>query len=113
TSSNTVTVETLARLFDLEEIHVARGVINTAAEGQTGAYSFVMGKNALVCYSTPQPGMLTPTAGYTFMWKGVSAGLGQSIGIKRIRMEWRNADRIEAQIAFANKAIATDLGYFV
>ena len=112
TSSATVTTDTLARLFDLEQVLVARAVQNTAAEGQTAAYSFVQGKNALLGYSAPGPGMLTPTMGYIFAWKGVSAGLGQTIGIKRIRMEWRNADRIEAQIAFADKVIAADLGFF-
>jgi hypothetical protein len=55
---------------------------------------------------------LTPSAGYQFAWTGVSGGLGSTIGTSQFRMESIKSDRVEAEIAFDNKVIAADLGYF-
>ena len=70
------------------------------------------GNSALLCYSAPNPGLLTPSAGYTFMWTGVSGGLGTTVGVSRFRMEELKADRVEGEIAFDNKVVGADLGYF-
>jgi hypothetical protein len=112
TSSNTITTDIMARLFDVERVLVAKAVKATNAEGQTGAYSFAYGKSALLTYSAPNPGLMTPSAGYTFAWRGVSGNLGATVGVSRIRMEHLKADRIEGEVAFANKVTAADLGFF-
>lgn len=112
TSSNTITTDIMARLFDVERVLVAKAVKATNNEGGTAAYSFAYGKSALLTYSAPNPGLMTPSAGYTFAWNGVSGGLGASIGVSRIRMEHLKADRIEGEIAFANKIVAADLGCY-
>lgn len=112
TSSNTITTDIMARLFDVERVLVAKAVKATNNEGATGAYSFAYGKSALLTYSAPNPGLMTPSAGYTFAWRGVSGQLGASIGVSRIRMEHLKADRIEGEVAFANKVTAPDLGFF-
>lgn len=102
----------IAELFGLEEVLVAKAVKNTAKEGQTGSYSFAFGKSALLVYSAPNPGLLLPSAGYTFQWKGVSEGLGLTVGTKQYRLEQNAATYVESQIAFANKVVAPDLGVF-
>ena len=112
TSSEAVTTGIMARLFDVPRVLVAKAIKNTAKEGQTGSYSFTHGKNAWLGYVNPNPGILQPSAGYVFTWRGVSDGLGQNIGITRFRMPHLRADRVEAQIAWTNKIVATDLGYF-
>lgn len=112
TSSATVTTDLLARMFDVERVIVTKAIKNTAAEGATAAYSFVQGKHALLCYVNPTPGILQPSAGYQFLWRGVSEGLGTNVGISRFRMDNLRADRIEAQMAWDNKVVASDLGYF-
>tara|TARA_Y100000356_G_C11215002_1_gene265736 strand:- start:53 stop:1012 length:960 start_codon:yes stop_codon:yes gene_type:complete len=112
TSSNTVDTDTIARLLGLERVLVSRAVKNTANEGATVSMSSIAGKNALLCYVAPSAGILTPTAGYSFEWRGVSDGLGQTIGISRFRMPELRADRIESQQAWDNKVISADLGYF-
>jgi hypothetical protein len=38
--------------------------------------------------------------------------MGTMVGTKKFRMEHLESDRVEGQLAFDNKAIATDLGYF-
>jgi len=112
TSSNVITTDIMARLFDVERVLVASSVRATNAEGATPAYSFNTGKAALLTYSAPNPGLMTPSAGYTFAWRGVSGGLGASIGVSRIRMEHLKADRVEGEVAFANKVTAADLGCY-
>ena len=112
TSSNVITTDMIARMFDVERVLVSKSVKATNNEGGTGAYDFTAGKNALLCYSAPSPGLLQPSAGYVMSWTGVSGGLGQTIGASRFRMESVKADRIEGEMAFDMKVVASDLGYF-
>lgn len=112
TSSNVITTDMIARMFDVERVLVSKSVKATNNEGGTAAYSFTAGKNALLCYSAPSPGLLQPSAGYVMSWTGVSGGLGQTIGASRFRMESVKADRIEGEMAFDMKVVAADLGYF-
>ncbi len=111
-TGRTITPEMLAALFDIDRVLVASAVKATNVEGETAAYSFTHGKHALLCYVAPAPGLLTPSAGYTFAWRGVSGGMGQNIGINRFRMEHLKSDRVEGETSFANKVVASDLGYF-
>lgn len=112
TTSQTMTTDMMARLFDVERVLVAMAVKATNLEGATPAYSFAHGKHALLCYSAPNPGLMQASAGYIFAWRGVSGPLDQTIGVKNFRMEHLESDRIEGQIAFDNKVIGSDLGYF-
>jgi hypothetical protein len=59
----------------------------------------------------PSPGLLEPSAGYTFAWQGVSGSLGLNMGISKFYMDKEKADRVEGEIAFDHKVVATDLGY--
>ena len=112
TSSNTVDTGTIARLLGIDRVLVARGVKNSAAEGATVSMGSILGKNAFLSHVAPSPGILTPSAGYTFTWRGVSDGMGANVGISRFRMPELRADRIESQMAWDNKVIGSDLGYF-
>jgi hypothetical protein len=102
----------LAQLFGLDEVLVAKSVKNTAKEGQTGVYDFTFGKSALLVHSAPNPGLLMPSAGYSFQWRGVSEGLGLTVGTKQYRLEQNAATYVESQVAFANKLVAADLGAY-
>ena len=102
----------LAQLFGLDEVLVAKAVKNTAAEGQTGSFSFAFGKSALLVHAAPNPGLLMPSAGYSFQWRGVSEGLGLTVGTKQYRLEQNAATYVESQVAFANKVVAPDLGAY-
>lgn len=102
----------LAALFKLPRVLVMGGVQNTALEGAANVHSFIGGNNALVCYSAPTPGLMTPTAGYTFSWTGYIGASSSGIRIKKFRMESLAADRVEAEMAFAQKLVSADMGYF-
>ena len=112
TSSQTITEDMLARMFDIDRVLVAKAVRATNKEGATDAYGFAYGKAALLAHVAPSPGLLTPSAGYTFSWTGVSGGIGSTIGVSSFRMESLKAERVEAEMAFDNKVISSDLGYF-
>lgn len=111
TSSSVVTQDMIAKLFEVDKILIAGGVYASNVEGGTDAYSYITSKSALLCYSAPNPGLLTPSAGYTFSWKGLSS-LGYSTAVKTFRMEHLESDRIEGQSAFDMKVVGADLGAF-
>lgn len=112
TSSQTVTADMLARMFEVERVLPAMAIQNTAGEGVAASYSFIQGNHALLAYVAPNPSLLQPSAGYIFAWRGISGGMGQPIGVRTFRMEELAADRVEGQIAFDDKIVAPSLGYF-
>lgn len=103
--------QTLAQLFGIDRILVMRAIQNTAAEGDTNAHSFIGGKNALLAYVAPTPGLMTPTAGYTFTWSGYQGG-GNEFGVTISRREDDKikATEVEAELAYVHKLVASDLG---
>jgi len=113
TSAQTVTADMLARMFEVDRVLVAKSVKATNAEGAAEAYGFATGKVACLMHVAQNPGLLTPSAGYIFSWTGVSGGLGQTIGTSQFRMEHLKASRVEAEVAFDNKVVSSDLGYFM
>jgi hypothetical protein len=50
TSSQTITTDMLAAMFDIPRVMVAKAVKATNKEGATGAYGFAYGKGALLCH---------------------------------------------------------------
>ena len=101
----------LASIFGLPNFHICKASNNTAVEGETAVNAFVQGKHAWVGYVAPSPSLMAPSAGYTFVWDSVSGGIGEDVAIMRLDMPWLDSVRIEAQIAFDNKIVSTDLGY--
>ena len=104
--------ELLAGLFGVDRIVVARAIKATNDEGATEAYDFIQGKQALLLYVARSPGLYEPSAGYTFAWRGVSQGVGATIGVTRIPMRLKKAERVEVEKAWDNKVVASDMGYF-
>lgn len=104
----------LAKIFNVERVLVSKSVKNTAAANATFVGALTAGKNALLCYSNPEPSLLMPTAGSTFVWTGISRGIGETIASYRIPMPWLGLEtvRIESEIAFDHKVIGADLGAF-
>jgi hypothetical protein len=108
-----VTPGLLAAVFDVERVLVAKAIKATNPEAETAVYAFTHGKHALLCHVASNPGLLVPSAGYTFSWKGVAGGIaGATVGISRFNIPEIKADRVEGESAFDCKAVGTDLGYF-
>ena len=100
----------LAGLFGVERVIVARAIKATNKEGATGTYSkLAVAKGAFLAHSAPNPGLMTPTAGYTFSWAPLD---GSPVAVKRYRDEPKASDVIEAQTAYDNKVVSNELGAF-
>lgn len=104
--------DSLAALFELDEIMVMDAVMNTAAKGATAVHSFIGGKHALLAYRPATPGLLTPSAGYTFSWTGLLGNTTMGMRIRRKRADLIDSDRIEIDQSYDQKKISADLGYF-
>ncbi|AYD87353.1 major capsid protein [Microbacterium phage ValentiniPuff] len=112
TSAESINLDIIARYFEVDRILVSQTVLNSGKEGRPDVFDFQLGKVAWLGYVAPTPGLLTPTAGYSFSWRGVSGGLGQTVGISKFRMDHLKADRVEGEIAVDPKIIAPELGIY-
>ncbi len=102
----------LRDLFGVDRVFVATGIVNSASEGATAAYSFLFGKAALLCYAAPNPSINTPSAGYTFTWRGYTGMNDVGVKIKKFRMEHIESDRVEGSVSYDLEIIAPALGTF-
>ena len=114
TYSGTINEALLAQAFDIGRVVVSKAVFNSAGENLTASMGFVMGKHALVTYSAPAPGLMLPTAGYTFAWSGFTGINSLGIRVAQIPMNWLGLGTIrnEAEMAFDMQPVGTDLGFF-
>lgn len=114
TETGIVTTSLLASLFEVDNVYVAWAVVNSAVKGADDTVSFIMGKNALLCYSNPNPSLRTPSAGYIFSWTGLEGSGAYGNRIVRLPMDLLGlgVERIEGEIAFDAKQIGDDLGVF-
>lgn len=104
--------DALAALFEVENVLVMDAIQNTAKEGQTAVHSFIGGKHALLSYKPPTPGILTPSAGYTFSWTGFVGTGSDGMRIKRFRMDHLESDRVEIDMSYDQKKVSADMGAF-
>lgn len=114
TQKGIVTADLLATLFEVENVYVAWAVVNSAAKGAADSVDFIMGKNALLCYSAPRPALKKPSAGYIFAWTGLKGSGAYGNRIVRLPMDnlGLGTERIEGEMAFDVKKVCADLGVF-
>jgi hypothetical protein len=112
TSSDSITEDMLARYLEIDRYLVARSSYNTANEGGTASNAFIAGNHALLCHVASAPSLVTPTAGYTFVWSGLTPINAEGVAISNYRMDLKKSDRIEGEFAYDNKVVCSDLGYF-
>ena len=111
TSGEAVSTDIVARLMGLDDLLVAAGIRNTAAEGLAASGAYLAGDDALLVYAPSSPSLLTPSGGYTFVWSGL---LGSNEGqvVERYRDDKRVSDIIRIRAAWAQKRIAPSVGVF-
>lgn len=120
TQRGIITEELLASLFGVDKILVAWASETDANRTQDPStaddaanYSFIAGRHALLVYANSSPSLLTPTGGYTFTWNGYLGGNDRGIRVKRFRQERIASDRIEGEMTYDQRVIATDVGLFL
>lgn len=104
-TSKEMTPEMLKGLFDLEEVLIANGAYDSAAEGATSSVGAIWGPHALVAYKPKSAGPLKPSSGYVFR-KNVPM-------VRRWRVEERQAEAIEVQMQYQVKVVASLSGYLI
>jgi len=104
--------QNLAALFELDAVEVMDSIQNTAVEGATNVHAFIGGKNAVLLYVAPSPGLMVPSAGYSFSWTGLLGNAAMGNRISRFRMEHLKSDRVEIEMSYDQKLVSADLGYF-
>jgi hypothetical protein len=110
TQRGIMTEDLLAAVLGVERLFVARAVFNSAVEGQTGNFGFMASNMFLLCYSAPAPALRQPSAGYVFEWTGRYGAESLGTRVKKFRIEPRNSDRIEVEMAFQYAQTGKDLG---
>lgn len=108
-----VSLEQIATLFEVDRVFVNSAIKATNKKGATPAYSYIYGKHALLCYVPDSPGLEVPSAGYTFSWNGVSGGAGTEVNMDQFEIRKTKTLRVEGEMAWDNKVVAPDLGYFM
>lgn len=111
TSRDAVSTDIVARLMGLDDILVAAAVQNTANENATGSFSYMAPDNALLVYTTPSPGLMTPTGGYTFAWTGL-IGSNEGQVIETYRDDRAVSDVVRIRAAWAQKIVTASVGVF-
>ena len=111
TQRGVITPDILAAVFDVERVLILWATNTSSADGAASpTYSFIAGKNALLCYTPSAPGLMVPAAGYTFTWSDFGTPNGPTIF--RYRREPIRSDTVEAHWAFDAKVIGKPLGEF-
>ena len=102
----------MAAIFEVDEILVMDSVYNSAVEGATEVNTFIGGKNVLLSYAPAQPGLMVPSAGYTFAWTGLFGAGVEGNRIKSFRWEINSGDIVQIDSAFDMKKVSADCGGF-
>jgi len=113
TQRGQLTPELIASLLELDQYLVGRSIYTTTVEGiaeSSVSYSRIWGKHALLLFVPSAPSLLTPAAGYTFVWQVVPSALQY---IKSMRDEEKEIDIIEGNTYFAQKRTSTRAGAFL
>ena len=109
-----VTKQALAALFEIQRIEVLSAIYNSAVEGAAEASGFIANSKAGGLFYVPaSPGLMTPSAGYTFAWSGYAGANAEGGRVSSYRMDHIKSDRVELELAFAHKKVADDLGMFL
>lgn len=116
TNTALVTNAKLAEIFEVENFYVMEAVKNDSAEGIAESNSFIGGKNALLCYTPSNAGLMSPAAGLTFAWNNIPGTNNLGVTVESYSGDWLRvkqiAERIEVKMAYDMKVVGADLGYF-
>ena len=115
TNTALITDAKLAEIFEVENFYVMEAVKNSSVEGVAESNAFIGGKNALLCYTPSNAGLMSPAAGLTFAWNNLEGvnNLGITVesfsddALKRQQI----AEMIQVKMSYDMKVVGADLGY--
>lgn len=98
-----LTTDLMASLFGIEKVIVGEAGYNAAKEGKTPVLSYLWGKNAILAYVEPKPGIKKFSLGYTFQ--------SQKFQTRRARIETKHSDWFEVGDIETEKLVCVACGY--
>ena len=98
-----LTTDLMASLFGIEKVIVGKAGYNTAKEGKTAVLNYLWGKNAILAYVEPKPGIKKFSLGYTFQSKKFQT--------RRARIETKHSDWFEVGDIETEKLVCAACGY--
>lgn len=115
TQVSTFDTSELAAILKVPNVLVMGGVEATNQEGDTATYDFIAETDSgvLVAYVNPNPGIMMPSALYTFAWTGHLGANAEGGAISMFPERRLKSDRVEIEMAIDIKQIAPDMGYFI
>ena len=121
TQKGIVTEDLIATLFDVDELFVTYAtqavgpqMPDAVQQDAAASYEFIGNpRSMLFGYAPSSPSLMTPSAGYTFSWKGYLGGNSEGVKVKKFRMEHIVSDRVEAESTYDMKVVCSDMGLFV
>jgi hypothetical protein len=121
TQKGIVTKDLVASFFDVPKLKVAYASqslgpqINDAVLQDAAADKawIIDAKSILLGYAPSSPSLLTPSAGYTFTWKGYQGGNKEGLSMSQFRMQHLKSDRIEGEMTYDMKVVSPDCGVFL
>ena len=105
----------LAAILKVPNVLVMGGVESTLAEGDVDTFDFIgqTDSGVLVAYVNPNPGIMMPSALYTFAWTGHLGANAEGGAVSMFPMRELKSERVEIEMAIDIKQIAADMGYFI
>jgi hypothetical protein len=103
--------ELLRALFGMEKLLVGKSIYTSGVEGSSSfTYSANWDDDALMLYLPANPGLFTPSAGYTFVW---GAGIGSGLQwMRKYSDEERLGDFIEVRSCYDQMRTVANAGAF-
>lgn len=96
----------LAAIIGVEKVLVGKAMRNTADEGQTDSMSYVWGKNFILAYVTPAPGIKKVSLGYTLT-------LVNGRTVDRWDEPWNKSEFVRATDYYEAKLVAAAAAYLI
>lgn len=105
-SVRTLTTELFGALVGVEKVLIGKAMENTAVEGQSDILAFVWGKNFVLSYITPRPGIKKVTFGYTLQVAGARV-------VDRWDEPWNKAEFVRATDYYEAKLVNLEAAYLI
>lgn len=113
TSPAKVNAQTMAEIFEVEQILIGEAKYNSATKGATASYSSLWGKHIIAAYIDPNVSLESVTAWKTFRWNQQSTGAGFKVRRYRDESIGGGGEFIEVEMSVIEKAVCSDLAYMI
>jgi hypothetical protein len=109
TQKGILSAELVAQALRVQKLVVAGAVQITSPEGAAvEAYNWIYGKRAWLGYVNPRPGLMMPSSGYIFNWRGMTQGF--EVAIERHVDARAHADFVQGITCYDMRRVGADLG---